>query len=54
MPLGGCERGMDGGKFKRKLSEVNIRNVCRGQNELIGRFKMAVDDVTSIRGQVMK
>ena len=26
--------------------------VFRGQNELIGKFKMAVGDVISIRGQV--
>ena len=40
---------MDGGKFKRKLSEVNIRAVSRRQNELVGKFKMV-----SIRGQVME
>ena len=38
-------RGTDGGKFKRKLSEVITRAVSRGQNELIGKFKMAADDV---------
>ena len=27
--------GMDGGKFKRKLSEVNTRAVSRRQNELV-------------------
>ena len=34
-------RGMDGGKFKRKLLEVNTRAVPRRQNELVGKFKMA-------------
>ena len=31
----GVARGMDGGKFKRRLSEVNARAVSRGQNELV-------------------
>ena len=42
---------MDGGKFKRKLSEVNTRAVSRRQNELVGKFK---GDKVSIRGQVME
>ena len=41
---------MDGGKFKRKLSEVNARS--RGQNELVSKFKMAAGDMVSIRGQL--
>ena len=45
---------MDGGKFKRKLSEVNTRAVSRGQNKLVGEFKMAAGDMVSIRGQVME
>ena len=45
---------MDGGKFKWKLYEVNTRAVSRGQNELVGKFKMAVGDMVSIRGQVME
>ena len=45
---------MDGGKFKRRLSEFNARAVSRGQNELIGKFKIAADDVISIRGQAME
>ena len=45
---------MDGGKFKRKLSEVNTTAVSRGQNELVGNFKIAVGDMVSIRGQVME
>ena len=32
---------MDGGKFKRKLSEVNTRAGSRRQNKLVGKFKMA-------------
>ena len=46
----GVARGMDGGKFKRRLSEVNARAVSRGQNELVCKFKMAADDMVSIRG----
>ena len=34
--LKGANRGMDGAKFKRKLSEVNTRAVSRRQNELVG------------------
>ena len=30
--------------------EVNTRPVSRGQNRLIGEFKMAAGDVISIRG----
>ena len=37
-----------------ELSEVNTRTVSRGQNALIGKFKMAMGDVISIRGQVME
>ena len=33
---------MDGGKFKRKLSEVNARAVSRRRNELVSKFKMVV------------
>ena len=50
----GVARGMDGGKFKRRLSEVNARTVSRGQNELVCKFKMAEGDMVSIRGQVME
>ena len=39
-------RGMDGWKFKRKLSEVNTRAVSRRQNELVGKYKMAAGDTT--------
>ena len=42
------------GKFKRKLSDVNTRAVSRRQNELVGKFKMAVGDMVSIRGQGME
>ena len=47
----GCETGggRSGGKIEWKLSEVNTRAVSRGQNELIGEFKMAVGDMISIR-----
>ena len=33
--------GRDGGKIEWGLSEVNIRALSRGQNKLIGKFKMA-------------
>jgi hypothetical protein len=46
----GVARGMVGGKFKRKLFEVNTRGVSRVQNELVGKFKMAAGDMVSIRG----
>ena len=39
--------------MESKLSEVNNGAVSRGQNELIGEFKM-LDDGNSIGGQVMK
>ena len=48
------EGGGDGGKIKYTLSEVYTRAVSRGQNELIGKFKIAAGDVISIRGQVME
>ena len=47
-------RGMDGGRFKRKLSEINTRAVSGGQNELVGKFKMVAGDMVSIRRQVME
>ena len=36
-----------GGKIERKIFEVSNRAVSRGQNELVGEFKMAADDVIS-------
>ena len=50
---GGGVKGV-GRKIEWKSSEVNTRAVSRGQNELIGKFKMAARDVISIRGQVME
>ena len=41
--------GWEGGIFKWKLCEVNSRTVFRGQNELIGEFKMAAADVISMK-----
>ena len=35
------------GKIEWKLSEVNTRAVSRGQNELIGKLKMATGDMIS-------
>ena len=46
--------GEDGGKFEWKSSEFNTRAVSRGQNKLIGKFKMAAGDVIIIRGRVME
>ena len=40
--------------MKWRLSEVNTRAMSRGQDELIGQFKMAVDDVINIREQVLE
>ena len=37
-----------------RLSEVNARAVSRGQDELVGKFKMTAGDVISIRGQVLE
>ena len=49
----GVERG-NGGKIKWKLSEVNTSAVSRGQNKLIGKFKMVSGDVISILEQVIE
>ena len=40
-------RAGDEGKIQRKLSEVKTTAVSGEQNELIGKFKMAADDVIS-------
>jgi hypothetical protein len=42
--------GRDGGKSEWKSSEINTRALFRGQNELIGKLKMAMGDVIGIRG----
>ena len=50
---GGCKTGRseeNEGKNKWRSSEVNTRTVSRGQNGLIGKFKMAAGDVISIGG----
>ena len=39
-----------GGKIKWRLSKVNARAVSRGQEELVGKFKMVAGDAISIRG----
>ena len=39
---------MDGGK----LSEVNARTESRRQNELVSKFKMAVNDLVSVEGRI--
>jgi hypothetical protein len=41
---GGERNVVVGGKIEWKLSEANIRAVFRGQNKLIGEFKMPADD----------
>ena len=38
------------GKEEEEFSEISNRAMSRGQNKLIGEFKMAADDVISIRG----
>ena len=45
-------RGIDGGKLRRRLSEVNARPVSRGKNEFICKFKMVAGDMVSIRGRL--
>ena len=35
-----------------EISEVNTRDMSRGQNELIGNFKMAENDVINIGGRL--
>jgi hypothetical protein len=46
----GWRSGWDGEKDEWKLCEANTRAGYRGQNELIGTFKMAVGDELSIGG----
>ena len=46
----GGRSGGNGGKIEWKSFEVNTRAVTRGQNELIGEFKMVAGDVISIMG----
>ena len=46
----GKEQEGDGEKIEWKLSEVNTRALVWGQNELIGKFKMAASDVTRYLG----
>ena len=50
-------RDRKGGREKGKLNGNYLRlipGLCLEENELIGKFKMAADDVNSIRGQVME
>ena len=56
---GGCKKRSRkgcqvGGKIKWRLFYVNTRAVSRGQNELIGKFKMLAGDAINIRDQVME
>ena len=46
------EEVRSGGKNEWKLSEVVIRAVSRGQNELTGEFKMVLGDVIGIGGRL--
>ena len=43
---------MDGGKFKRKLPEVDTRAVSRRQNKLVGKFKMAAGERLVLGGRL--
>jgi hypothetical protein len=49
MPRVRFVKGRSGGEIEWKFTEVNTRAVSRGQNELIGKLKMAVSDMISIR-----
>ena len=51
----GCETGRgEGWGVGGRLSEVNAWAVSKGQDKLVGKFKMEVGDVISIRGQVLE
>ena len=55
VPPGGLrdrKSGGAGGKIKWKLSEVDTWAISRGQNELIGKFKMATGNVICIGGRL--
>ena len=41
---------MDGGKFKGNYLRL-MPGLCLEDNELVGKFKMAMGDMVSIRGQ---
>ena len=43
---------MDGEEIERILFEVNIRVVSRGQNALIGKFKIAAGYVIAIESRL--
>ena len=40
--------------MERNLKGNYLRAVSRGQNELVGKFKMAAGDMVSTRGQIME
>jgi hypothetical protein len=42
------EEGSNSGEIESNIFEVNTRAVSRGQNELIGKFKMVAGDVNSV------
>ena len=42
------------GNLKGDYLRLMPGTVSRGQNELVGKFKMVVGDMVSIRGQVME
>ena len=59
MSPGVCKTGSGegwgvGGKIEWGLSELNTWAMSRGQDELVGNFKMAAGDVISIMGQVLE
>ena len=45
-----CETGRNEEKIEWKSSEVNTRAVSRGQNKLIGKFKIAAGDYYQYQG----
>ena len=48
----GGMKGKEKKKTQRKLSYGNTMPVSRGQNEMIGEFKMAAGDVISTGGRL--
>ena len=42
------------GGWRENEMEVNVKAVSRGQDKLVGKFKMPAGDVISIRGQVLE
>ena len=52
--LKSATRGLRYERMERNLKGNYLRAVSRGQNELVGKFKMAAGDMVSTRGQIME